>query len=395
MMNILYVEPFSGMAGDMFLGALCGLLDAYDEIEALPQRLKLPDGKVEIVNLQKNGIACRHVNVIDLNPVENSGHGHGKHRHLSEIIGIIEDADISEGAKTIAKEIFQLIGEAESKIHDKPIETIHFHEISGVDSIVDIVGCSMLIDRLQIGKTYSDPICTGRGMVNTQHGLLPVPAPATERLLYGMPCYKGDEEGERVTPSGAAIMRFLNPIFETRPIAIERSAYGPGKKDFIAPNVLRLSIGKDAGHRQTLFSIETNLDDCSPELLGSDFQDRLMKSGALDHTIVSALMKKGRPGQVLSVLVSEADLDRVCDCILENTTAIGLRYSPVERKTLGRRIETATTAYGEFRLKVVELPSGKERFKAEYADLQKASEEHGISIVELKAVIENCRGNAK
>jgi pyridinium-3,5-bisthiocarboxylic acid mononucleotide nickel chelatase len=225
-MSTLYVEPFSGLAGDMLLGALCGLTDGYDEIKALPGKLHLHDGKVEINEVEKNGIVCKHVKVIDLNegqethhhsPDDEHSHGHSHDhdhsqdhdhghshdhshdhdhghshnhshgRHLSDILHLIDHGHISDGAKKIAKGIFQLIGEAESSVHDIPIEKIHFHEISGVDSIIDIVGCAVLLDKLGVEKTFADPICVGFGMVKTQHGLLPVPAPATALLLAGMP----------------------------------------------------------------------------------------------------------------------------------------------------------------------------------------------------------------
>lgn len=422
-MNTLYIEPFSGLSGDMFLGALCGLLEAYDDLEGLPQKLNLPDGRVEISSVEKNGIVCRHVNVVDLNEPTNvhpdhghkhehehphhhhkcdEGHSHShshdhphshvhgshEHRHLSEIIELIDNADITDSARKISKEIFQLIGKAESEVHNIPIEKIHFHEISAVDSIIDIVGCAVLIDRLGSLTTYSEPVCVGHGMVDTQHGLLPIPAPATAKLLQGIPCYKGDEKGERVTPTGAAILKYLNPIFESPTLKIDRSAYGPGKKDFIGPNVLRLSLGTISQASSAIYSIETNLDDSSSELLGSDFQAQLLEQGAIDFTLTQALMKKGRPGHLLSALASHEDLESVCDFILENTTAIGIRYYPISRKILDRTEEAVSTEFGTIRVKTVTTPSGKERRKAEYEDLSRVAKKQGVSIMELKQSIE-------
>ena len=420
-MNTLYIEPFSGLSGDMFLGALCGLLEAYDDLEELPQKLNLPDGRVEISSVEKNGIVCRHVNVVDLNEPTNVHHDHGhkhehphqhhkhdeghnhshshdhphshvhgshEHRHLSEIIELIDNADITDSARKISKEIFQLIGKAESEVHNIPIEKIHFHEISAVDSIIDIVGCAVLIDRLGSLTTYSEPVCVGHGMVDTQHGLLPIPAPATAKLLQGIPYYKGDEKGERVTPTGAAILKYLNPIFESPTLKIDRSAYGPGKKNFIGPNVLRLSLGTISQASSAIYSIETNLDDSSSELLGSDFQAQLLEQGAIDFTLTQALMKKGRPGHLLSALASHEDLESVCDFILENTTAIGIRYYPISRKILDRTEEAVSTEFGNIRVKTVTTPSGKERRKAEYEDLSRVAKKQGVSIMELKQSIE-------
>ena len=270
-MNILYIEPFSGLSGDMFLSALCALADDYETIRKLPQALHLPDGKIEIEQVNKNGIVCKHVKVIDLNAEHTSDHHHSEtsqghdhhhhshshsheeehhhhhhhaHRHLSDIVQLIDRGHIPSGAKEIAKNIFMTIGASEAKIHNMSLETIHFHEVSGVDSILDIVGVAVLLDQLNVKKTFSDPICTGYGMVRTQHGLLPVPAPATADLLMGMPCYKGNEAGEKVTPTGAAILRFLRPDFNTPELVAEKIAYGPGQKNFDNPNVLRISLVK-------------------------------------------------------------------------------------------------------------------------------------------------------
>lgn len=273
-MTSLYIEPFSGLSGDMLLSALCELADYHQEIVKLPGKLHLPDGKVLIEPANKNGIVCKHVRIIDLNEDQgahahhhghdhdhshdhdhhhdhshNDDHGHHHHhahRHLKDIIEIIDKGHISEGAKKVAKEIFMIIGKSESKIHDMDLNTIHFHEVSGVDSILDIVGCAVLIDHLGVEKTYSDPICTGFGMVKTQHGLLPVPAPATADILMYMPTYTGEEKGERVTPTGAAILKYLNPEFSLPEIRREKIAYGPGQKDFIGPNVVRVSILESA-----------------------------------------------------------------------------------------------------------------------------------------------------
>lgn len=266
-MATLYIEPFSGLSGDMLLSAFCSLADAYDDILSLPSKLHLPDGKVSVHQVNKNGIVCQHVKIIDLNESSHAHahshthdhhhdhhhdhshehshdhhHHHHAHRHLSDILSIIEKGHISAGAKEIAKEIFTIIGQSESKIHNMSLDTIHFHEVSGVDSILDIVGCAVLIDRLGIETTYCDPICTGFGMVHTQHGMLPVPAPATADILRGMPTYKGEEAGEKVTPTGAAILRYLKPDFSPPILEIQEIAYGPGQKDFVNPNVVRVSL---------------------------------------------------------------------------------------------------------------------------------------------------------
>lgn len=275
---ILYIEPFSGLSGDMFLSGLCELADGFDLVTTLPEKLNLPDGRIEIETLNKNGIVCKHVKISDLNSKaakhhHHHHHGHHHHHHFSdylkmgfskiaalfgrekavvfsnghsrglkEINEIIDKGNISEGAKRIARDIFHIIGLSESKIHQMPLETIHFHEVSGVDSILDIVGCAVMLDRLEIEKTYSESVCTGYGMVNTQHGILPVPAPATADILKGIPTYRGEEKGEKVTPTGAAILKYLKPDFSAPSVERKQIAYGPGQKDFKYPNVLRLSL---------------------------------------------------------------------------------------------------------------------------------------------------------
>ena len=405
-MKILYVEPFSGVAGDMFLSALAELADAYDTIESLPGKLHLPDGKVEVREVEKNGIVCRQVTVLDLNPEKSHHHAHdhgqvGDHdhghahnhphgRHLSDIVHLIDRGHIPSGAKKIAREIFQLIGRAESTVHHIPLENIHFHEISGVDSIIDIVGCALLLDRLQIEKTYSDPICTGFGMVNTRHGLLPVPAPATALLLQGMPVHKGEEEGERVTPTGAAVLRYLNPSFSIPALQLHKTAYGPGQKQFAGPNAVRLSLGSEvkSTSKSSLYVIQTDFDDCSPELLGEAFQAGLANAGAIDFTLAPVTMKKGRPGIRLSSLATEVNRRAVCRYILENTTTIGVRYYPVRREELPRQTVDLETAYGPIRAKCVTTPSGKSRIKAEYGDLLRISKDKDIPLIRLKQEIE-------
>ncbi len=409
-MSELYIEPFSGASGDMFLGALASLADAHDDLIDLPGRLHLPDGRVEVREVNKNGIVCRQVRVIDLaelpdrDQVHEHGHAHshdhdhgdephhhhhGTNRHLSDIVELINGAHIEEGAKRIARGIFQLIGEAESRVHDIPIEKIHFHEISGVDSIIDIVGTAVLLDRLEVSRTYCDPICIGSGMVKTQHGLLPVPAPATAELLMGMPTFKGDEAGERLTPTGAAIIRWLNPDFNPPTLTTRSVAYGPGEKNFVGTNVLRISLVDTPDQESPFHVIETNIDDSSPEYLGGAFQSDLLKVGATDFTITSATMKKGRSGLTLSVLVQSDHLEAVSDFILENTSTIGIRTYPVARRILERRKVSIETEHGAVEAKEVTTPSGRPRLKIEHDDLWAFSRKAGLSAAEAAETLKN------
>ncbi|MEN8249320.1 MAG: nickel pincer cofactor biosynthesis protein LarC [Bacteroidota bacterium] len=378
---IIYIEAFSGLSGDMFLGALASLTDEHEALLSLPQKLNLTDGKIVINDVNKNGIVCKHIEVIDLNK------GNHHHRHLSDIVTIIDNADITDSAKTIAKDIFNIIGKSESKIHNIPLDKIHFHEVSGVDSIIDIVGSAVLIDKLSIVKTYSTEVCTGFGFVNTQHGKLPVPAPATADILSGIPTYKGDEEGERVTPTGAAILKYLNPEFNVPSLVTEKTVYGPGKKDFIAPNVLRISSVKEIQKSDQMIVIETNIDDMSHEMLGLDFQEQLIENGALDFYFTQIQMKKGRPGILLNCLTTTTHFDKLSDFILENTSTIGLRHYIVDKKKLERSIKNINTSYGNVQVKEMITPSGSSRITVEYESLKELSEKLNMPIPVLQQKI--------
>ena len=419
-MNTIYIEAFSGLSGNMFLSAFCELLGDYDEILKLPGKLHLPDGKVEISDVNKNGINCKYVEVVDLNESHGHDHSHSHshdqhhhhdhghshdhthhhehshshshdhdhshshdhghhhhdhghhHRHLSDIQAIIDKAHISAGAKKIAHEIFLLIGKAESQIHNIPLDKIHFHEISAVDSIIDIVGNAVLIDKLEIGKVYCTPVCTGFGMVNTQHGMLPVPAPATAELLKGIPVYPGKEEGEKITPTGAAILKYLNPDFSTGSYTTKKIAYGPGKKDFHYPNVVRISL-IDEGKRQeadAYVQLETSIDDMSPEYMGTDFQQGLLDSGAIDFSITQQLMKKGRLGFLLSMILKKENLEKVSAYLFDNTSTIGVRYHTIDRIELPRQQLKKQTAVGELSFKEVKTPTDKIKMKPEFDEVR-------------------------
>lgn len=437
-MATLYIEAFSGLSGDMFLGALAGLTDSYDELEDLPKLLGMDDAKIKISQVDKNGIVCRHVQVIDLNDSHSHhdashshehhshehhgdhhhadhghhhhhdehgehhhhghhshshGHSHEKghhhhhghtHRHLSDINKIIENASIAEGAKAIAKAIFLIIGKSESRIHNIPLEKIHFHEVSGVDSIVDIVGCSVLLHKLDIRKTYATAVCTGYGFVDTQHGKLPVPAPATADILAGIPTYAGEEAGERVTPTGAAILKFLEPDFEVPVLTTKNTVYGPGSKNFIAPNVLRISLCEEGEKVAQNYILETNIDDMSYEFLGNDFQEGLFANGADDFHYNPIQMKKGRPGILLSCSVAGDQIRQLSDYILENTSTIGIRSYPITKNKLRRTTKKFQTPYGEVQVKIVTTPSGANRAKIEYEDLKRISKEVDKPIVFLQ-----------
>ncbi len=375
-MSVLYIEPFSGLSGDMFLSALTDITGQYETLKSLPSMLSLSDAEIEINEVNKNGIVCKHVKVKD-----NSQRRHG--RKFQEILTIIEKSYLDDDSKTIAKAIFELLGKAESKVHNKPLDTIHLHEVSGVDSIIDIAGTALMLSKLNIDKVYATPVCIGFGFVDTQHGKLPVPAPATMELLKGIPVFQGEEKGERTTPTGAAILKYLNPLFPVPVLKIQKTSYGPGEKDFEEPNVLRISLA-EVQHTGKFIQLETNIDDMSPELLGQDFQEGLLQNGAIDYYLMPVQMKKARNGWLLSCLVKEENLNTLADYILENTSSIGVRFFTVNRKILSREIVKVSTRYGLVRIKLITTPAGLTRKTVEYQDLLKLSNQHNISMVKLK-----------
>ncbi len=410
-MSILKIEAFSGLSGDMFLGAFAELSNEYDELVKLPEKLRLKNVEVKISEVEKNGIACRHIKIIDHNNYDDSNHynlvehdhhheqfhkhqndsfeiHHLKHslhhRHLKEIYKIIDEADLSIDTKEIAKKIFLFLGEAESKVHGVDINAIHFHEVGAIDSILDIVGSAYLIDKLNIQKSYVTDIRTGKGFAMTDHGQLPIPCPATKELLLGFPTFAGDIDGEMATPTGAAILKYLNPDFNIPSLIEEKTGHGPGEKDFKHPNVLRLSLCKiKPENQEKIYLIETNIDDMSSEVIGLDFQQQLLDNGALDFYFTQVIMKKGRPGLLVSVLVNEENINSISDYLLENTTSIGLRYYPVSRKILAREIKEINTSLGLLKVKEVILPSGKKRLTPEYESCVAIAKEKQIPVAQI------------
>lgn len=382
--NILKIEAFSGMSGDMFLGALAELSDGYEELRKLPDKLGLKNVEVNVTKMIKTGIACKHIKIID-----RSEHAHHHHRHLPDIYKIIDEGDITASAKEIAKKIFLLLGEAETAVHGTDLNQVHFHEVGAIDSILDIVGAAVLLDKLKVQKTYSTAVRTGRGFVMTAHGKLPVPAPAAKLLLQGFPTYPGDADGEMCTPTGAAILRYLNPEFSIPTLIEEKTGHGPGEKDFGHPNLLRISLCKPMASKgeTQLYIMETNIDDLSGEFLGMDFQEGLFEKGARDFHLAQVLMKKGRPGVMLSIICEEKNLSVIGEYIFENTSSIGIRYYPVERMILKRSEKEMESGFGKISFKESILPSGKTKLKAEYDSLKRIAAREKMGMMEVSRKI--------
>lgn len=373
MKRALKIEAFSGASGDMFLGALAGLLDAYDELKDLPKLLNFEEeAEIQTKDLSVSGIVCKHVKVVELK------HQH-HHRHLTDIVKFIDNSQLTKNAKNIAKEIFNIIGAAESKVHGIPLEKIHFHEVGAVDSIIDICGAAYLLDKLEISESYLTNLVTGKGFVKTAHGNLPVPCPATKLIIEDIPYSLGSEDGEKLTPTGAAIIKYLSPFVKVPSMKDIKTAYGPGEKEFTNPNLLRLSISEIDDNSNDIIVIETNIDDMNSEYLGIEFQEKLLKTGAIDFWFTQIIMKKGRPGLKLSVLCNQNKFKEVVQFIFKFTSTIGLRYYNVNRIELKRKTDELETEYGRFRIKTSTLSDGTEKNKLESQELLKTSFEKGIN----------------
>ncbi|MDN5210516.1 nickel pincer cofactor biosynthesis protein LarC [Fulvivirgaceae bacterium BMA12] len=387
-MAILKLETFAGISGDMFLGALTALAEAYEDIIDLPKKLGLgAEVAVQIQPVNKKGIACKHVNIVE---TEKAGHAH---RHLSTINKIIDESSLSDSVKSIAKSVFMTLGKAEAQVHGVDIEKVHFHKVGPLDSIMDIVGAAYLIDRLQVDKTYCTPVNTDYGFANTAHGKLPVPCPATQELLLGLPTYQGDVESEMTTPTGAAILSFLQPSFNMPTLTELKIGYGPGEKDFEIPNTLRASLCQETTNENQMVVIQTSTDDMTGEYLGQEFQTSLMEKGASDFYYEQVVMKKGRPGIVLNVFCPEKAFENVSNFVLENTTTIGLRYYSVNKKKLERTFSKVSLKDGLMQVKRSTTPSGKSKYKPESSDVFKVANKTGERPLDIelksKIIIEN------
>jgi uncharacterized protein (TIGR00299 family) protein len=383
-MTLAYFDCFSGISGDMTLGALVDAGVSIDALRAELARLNLAGYELTAQKVKRSGISATKVNVVIDQKSQSP-------RHLSDIIGIIERSSLSPVVKQKSGSIFKRLADAEAKVHATTPEQIHFHEVGAVDAIVDIVGSVIGLELLGITTMMMSGINLGSGTVRTAHGLLPIPAPATAELLTGIPVYQSPTQFELTTPTGAAILSTLGTaVGNLPPLKINRIAYGAGDQDFPGqPNVLRLLIGVAAAayDEDASIVIETNIDDMNPQVY--DYLiEKLMQQGAQDAFLTPVIMKKGRPAVVLSVLADRAKSDVLLDTIFRETTSIGVRIREVERRKLAREIREIDTQYGKVRIKISRR--GNEMLSAtpEYEDCRKIAEEKQVP---LKQVIEEAK----
>ncbi len=398
-MDILYYDCFAGISGDMNLGALIDLGVPSEYLIKELKKLNLEGYEIRVEESIKMGISGTKANVIlesekkDKHTHEHHHHSH-EHRNLSDIRKIIEESELNDYIKEKSMLIFQEIGEAEAKIHAKSIDEIHFHEVGAVDSIVDIVGTAICIDYLKPDKIISSTVELGGGFVKCAHGTYPVPAPATAEILKDIPVKKGSVDKETTTPTGAAILKVLVDEFTDQTnFTIEKVAYGIGHYDLQLPNVLRVYAGKQtvSGNMEKAEAIlfECNIDDMNPEYY--DYLiDKLFEAGAHDVFLVPIIMKKSRPAVQIKVLCSGSKQKEIEQILLEETTSLGLRYIPVTKSMLERRVKTIDTAFGKIKIKEG-LYSGKSiKYKAEYDDCVKAAKKHKVSLQKVYSEVEYC-----
>ena len=394
-MRVAYFDAFSGVSGDMTVGAL---IDAGADAQALIhglEHLRL-GANYKATKTIRYGITATKFDVLigdqpadhvhdhhhhhDHDHTHEQPHDHS-HRGLTQILELIDKAKIPTPVKASASRVFQVLGEAESSVHGIPIEKVHFHEVGAVDSIADIVGACYGLHLLKVDEVYSSPINVGSGTVKAAHGMLPVPAPATALLLKGKPIYVDGPAVELTTPTGAAILAALAKGYGNMPtLSISSLGYGAGTKDFPnRANVLRITIGDklESVEAQTVLLIEANIDDSSPQVLGYTM-DQLFRAGALDVTLTPVLMKKNRSGHILTVVAKPEDKDALSNLILRETTTLGLRISSAERRTLAREFTEVKTPYGPVQIKVT-----ANGFAPEFDDCQALAREKNVPLKEV------------
>ena len=364
MATALFYQPHCGIAGDMHLAALIDLGVPLDYLQTELARLGLQDKfSLQINRAEKMGISGLHARV--------HAEDEHDHRHHSTIQRIIREAGFAPGIEKRALDIFQLIASAEGKIHNVPEDKVHFHEVGAIDSIVDIVAGAICIDYLQPDLVLCNPVEVGSGFVDCAHGRFPVPAPATQELLSAAPCTYAGVEGECTTPTGAAILAAsVDEYAPKNSFQPSKIGYGIGYKDFQIPNVLRVALGEYNANtpRTSHFKLEANIDDMSPEAF-EPLMNALFAAGADDVYVTPIVMKKSRSAQCISVLCSAAQADALSDVLFNQSTTIGLRQMPFDKRVLPRQVRSIETQFGSVRVKEVTQPNGERRWKLEHEDV--------------------------
>jgi uncharacterized protein (TIGR00299 family) protein len=385
-MKIAYFDCFSGASGDMILGALIDAGLSARRLKEELKKLRIPTIRLEAKKVLKAGISATQVVV--------GGDEKRSHRTLKEILRIVERSGVDAGVKGKSEEIFKRIASVEAKIHRIPMEEIHFHELGGLDSVVDIVGAVWGLHQLGIERIHVSKVNVGTGFVKCEHGILPVPAPATLSLMEGKPIYSSGVERELLTPTGAAILTTLGSEFgPIPPIRVEKIGCGAGRDDLPHPNLLRLIIGTLAStsRNEKVVVIETNIDDMNPQFYDYLIQ-KLLALEVLDVFITPILMKKNRPGHLLTVICRSEKLLSVTDFLFRETTTLGLRWREEERAKADREIRNIQTQYGKIHLKLGRWGGNIVNISPEYEDCKRLALEKGVP---LKDIFQEAKKMAK
>ena len=383
-MKIAYFDTIAGISGDMALGAFVNAGVPFDELNKELQALGIGGFELQARHIERNGMVATKVDVV-ISEQPNY------HRHIKDIEELIDKSSFTDNVKERSKKIFREVAIAESKVHSTAIEKVHFHEVGAIDSLVDIVGVSICLEKLGIQAIYSSPIKVGSGgTVKSQHGALPVPTPATMEILKDYPILLTDVPFELTTPTGAAIIKALSQgVLTTEKIQISAIGYGAGGREIEQlPNLLRVFIGNIEPNylADEIVSIETNIDNMNPEIYPYVIE-KLITAGAHDAYLTPILMKKGRPGIILSALAERTKIDRLLDIIFRETTTLGVRIQSVERKKLPRSTKPVQTSFGTISAKVITI-DGKEQLRIEFEDCKRIAAENNLPLAEVYRKLE-------
>ena len=397
-MKVIYLDCSMGAAGDMLMAALYELLEDKQAFLDMMRSLGLPGIEISAEPAVKCGITGTHMKVLvhgseELDALHDHlhehahehSHDHEHHHHtgLHEIEHLLSHLDLPQTVRDDALGVYHRIAEAESKVHGRPVDQIHFHEVGTLDALADVVGVCLLMHLLAPEKVYASSVHVGCGQVKCAHGILPVPAPATALLLAGVPIYGGVIQGELCTPTGAALLtHFVTKFGELPAMRLLKSGYGMGTKDFPAANCVRAMLGEQDAPAEEILELSCNLDDCTGEAIGFAME-RLLDAGALDVYWTSVGMKKNRPGILLTCMCRPLDREKMVELLFRHTTTLGVRESAFRRYTLSRESKTIQTPDGDIRVKV-SSGYGVTREKPEFDDLAKIARETGKSLSELQ-----------
>lgn len=386
-MRTLYIDCSMGCAGDMLTAAL---LELHPDKDDFLRRMNAALGGKAVLTAapdSKCGIIGTHVTVLINGDEEGEKtHHHHEHTSITEIMAFIDSVPLDEAIRENAKKVYSIIAEAESRVHGHPIENVHFHEVGSLDALADVLSVCALMHELAPERILASEVNVGSGTVRCAHGILPVPAPATELILRGVPIYSGQIKSELCTPTGAALLKYFVWKFGAMPtMQIENAGCGTGKKDFECANVVRAFIGETTDEGDRIIELACNLDDMTPEEL-SFAMEELFTLGALDVYFTSIGMKKSRPGVKLTCMCREKQRERMLECIFKHTTTLGVREYACKRYELGRSEKAVRTQDGEVRVKI-SSGYGVVREKAEYEDLAALARKSGKTIAQIRSEV--------